>query len=139
MEARESGVGIGVVGVGVRFVGDWVGCEGCWSMKYSLVSVEGEVVEGERGRVEAEDLSVRGVFSGLLTCGKLAGDARLGFRVFPENFMWCLVSISQSEIGWKPSLIKAFRKRGLACSTAETLTEAFIAENRDCLSASEGV
>ncbi len=45
---KGVGVGIGVVGVGVRFVGDWVGCEGCWSMEYSLVSVEGEVVEGER-------------------------------------------------------------------------------------------
>jgi hypothetical protein len=53
--------------------------------------------------------------------------------------MWCLVSISQSEIGWKPSLIKALRNKGLACSAAETLTEAFIAEVRDCLSVSEGV
>ena len=28
-----------------------VGCEGRWSMEYSVVGVEGEVVEGERGRV----------------------------------------------------------------------------------------
>ena len=63
----------------------------------------------------------------------------MGFRVYPENFMRCFSSISLSGIGVKPSLIKAFRKRGLACSAAETLTEAFIAENRVCLCTSDGV
>jgi hypothetical protein len=32
-----------------------IGCEGLWSMEYSLVGVEGEVVEGERGRVKVEE------------------------------------------------------------------------------------
>jgi hypothetical protein len=36
------------------------------------------------------------------------------------------------------TLIKAFRSKGLACSAAETLTEAFIVENRDCLSSGVG-
>jgi hypothetical protein len=52
-----------------------------------------------------------------------------GFRVILENLMWCLDSISQSGIGWKPSLIRAFRNKGLACSAAESLAEVFIADS----------
>ena len=108
-------------------------------MEYRLVGVEGEVVEGERGRVKVEELGVRRVLSGLLTCSKLVGDALLGSRVTPENIIWCFASISQSGIGWKPSLIKAFRKRGLVCSAAEILAEALIPENSDSLSSAVGV
>jgi hypothetical protein len=107
-------------------------------MEYRLVGVEGEVVEGERGRVKVEELGVRRVLSGLLTCSKLAGDILLGFRVTPEKIIWCFASISQRGIGWKPSFIKAFRKRGLACNAAETMAEALIPENSDCLSSAVG-
>ena len=74
-----------------------------------------------------------------VACVRLARGARLGFRVLLENLMWCLDSISQSGIGRKPSLIKAFRKRGLACSAAEVLAEALIPENSDSLSSAVGV
>ena len=107
-------------------------------MEYRLVGVEGEVVEGERGRVKVEELGVRRVLSGLPTCSKLAEDALLGSRVAPENVIWCFASISLSGIGLKPSLIKAFRKRGLACNAAETMAEALIPENSDCLSSAVG-
>ena len=105
---------VNCAGEGVMFVRGLICCKGRWSMECILVDVE-------------------------LACVRLARGARLGFRVLLENLMWCLDSISQSGIGWKPTLISAFRNKGLACSAAETLGEAFIAEKRDCLSVSEGV
>jgi hypothetical protein len=43
-----------------------------------LVGVEGEIVEGEIGRVGVEELIVRRVSSGLFACGKLAVFAEFG-------------------------------------------------------------
>ena len=88
--------------------------------------------------MKVEELGARRVLSVLLTCCKSAGDALLGSRVIPENFIWCFGLISLSGIGWKPSLTRAFRNRGLACSAADTLRALLIAVNRASLSASDG-
>jgi hypothetical protein len=56
-------------------------------------SVARETIEGETGGRGASCGRIAGWQGrdlGRLSCGKLAGDTLLGFRVFPENFMWCL-------------------------------------------------
>ncbi len=78
VEDKGVGVGIEVLGVPVSLSGDWVGTLGRRSMSNCLVGVEGEIVEGERGRVGVEELIVWAVCSGLLVCEKLAVNAEFG-------------------------------------------------------------
>jgi hypothetical protein len=78
VEDKGVGVVIEVLGVPVSLSGGWVGTSGRRSMSNCLVGVEGEIVEGERGRVGVEELIVWAVCSGLLACEKLAVNAEFG-------------------------------------------------------------